>query len=141
MNYPMHFKVSAQANSGIQTKWQTASREGEIAAAIPPEFSGPGKGQSPEDFYALAVLNCFVATFKVIAEKSNLSYSRLETEGDLEVDLNEQKRPWMARMKITAKLYSPSDAEKAHRLLDKATHQCLIHNSIKTAVTFEFAIE
>ena len=39
---------------------------GALVTTIPSEFEGPGGGYSPEDFYALALLNCFGATFKVI---------------------------------------------------------------------------
>jgi hypothetical protein len=53
--YPIHFEYSARASSGTASTWTTVAPEGRAAVcAIPPEFDGPGKGYSPEDFFGLA---------------------------------------------------------------------------------------
>ena len=78
VQYPLKFSVTAEGVSGMDSTWVTqvpsneADESRSLTAAIPPEFQGPGGGYSPEDFYALALLNCFMATFRVIASKSQL---------------------------------------------------------------------
>jgi len=138
---PQHYLVSARAQAGIQTTWSAAGRDGrEIACAIPEDFGGPGGGFSPEEIYALALANCFVATFKVIAERSRLDFEALDVQADLTVDKNEAGHPWMAAIHLDVTISGVSDADKATRLLEKATQACLILNSVKTVKTFTFHV-
>ena len=141
LTYPMQFNASATGASGIATTWQTEAGGKSLTAAIPPEFSGPGGGFSPEDFFALALQNCFVATFKVIAEKSRLSFSRIEVQSRLTVDRDENGRPWMAAFHLAVKVSGASSVDNARRLLQKTSESCLVLNSVKTAKTFEFAVD
>lgn len=140
--FPMLFKVQVEDPGPKHPKWQTSAEAvpGELPVAIPPGFNGPGGGYSPEDFYALAMANCYAATFRVIAEKSGVTYEGLSVTCELEVDLNESKRPWMARAKLLVRLHKPSNAERGERLLEKVSGQCLVHQSVKTETTFKFEV-
>ncbi len=141
VNYPLRFEVETTTESGIESGWSARTSEGrELAIAIPPEFGGPGGGFSPEDLYALALLNCFAATFKVIAERSRLPYLGLRLEGVLIVDRNETGAPWMKHFKLRAKLTGCADAERGLRLLQKTSEACLILNSVKTEKSFDFSV-
>lgn len=142
IQYPLKFPFKASAQASVVSAWQTSTPtlEQQLPAAIPPEFSGPGGGYSPEDFYALAIANCFVATFKVFAEKSRLTFETIEVTGHLEVDRDEKGAPWMARVFLHVHLRGPSSAENAQRLLDKVKNSCLVLNSIKTEKIFEFKL-
>ena len=146
IQYPLRFKVSSNANSGIQHPWTstfTPSNEEPVISlvAIPQEFEGPGGGYSPEDFYALALVNCFVATFKVFAEKSNLIFRDLQCEGALIVDRDEKGVPWMSSFLLKGTLSGSVDHERTRRILDKTTQSCMILNSVKTIKTFEWVIQ
>ena len=156
MQFPMMFQVlcrddqtqpnaSSDANLHSQRLWTTQVVNGNgqavfapLTGAVPPEFAGPGGGYSPEDFFAMALANCFVATFKVIAEKSKLSYQSLNVTCRLEVDKEDRKYPWMARAHIVARLEGTGNPERGARLLEKVSGQCLIHQSIQTRTTYEF---
>ncbi len=144
VQYPLKFSVSAEGASGIDSTWMTqvpGSGPGELRelkGAIPPEFQGPGGGYSPEDFYALALLNCFMATFRVIAAKSQLVYQSIRLKGELVVDRDEKGAPWMKHFTLNAAVSGAVDPERAKRLLEKASQSCLILNSVKTGKTFEF---
>lgn len=143
LNYPMKFEVKATSESGIQANWSTTTGTndlGPLTCAIPPEFSGPGGGLSPEDLYALALENCFVATFKVFAEKSKLTFRELNCEGRLEVDRDEAGKPWMARFHLKVQLTGVEQAENARRLLEKTSSSCLVLNSVRTQKSFEFVV-
>jgi organic hydroperoxide reductase OsmC/OhrA len=142
VTYPQTYAVTAGATAGIASPWTTrgpAARS--LDAAIPPEFDGPGGGFSPEELYALALTNCYVATFKVIAERSRLDFERMEARGTLTVDLDPEGRPWMARLDLHVLLEGPSDPAKAARVLEKTAGACLILNSVRTEkrVTYEIA--
>ena len=140
--YPLIFEAFAATASGIMSRWTTGvkSFNQQLDAAIPPEFDGPGGGYSPEDFYVLALQNCFMATFKVFAEKSALNFSELQCAARLEVDRDPNGRPWMARLHLQARLSGVSQKEKAQRLLEKTSQSCMILNSVKTEKSFEFTI-
>ncbi len=140
IQYPLQFTTSSQAPSGIATQWRTRVGDGrEATCAIPPEFEGPGGGYSPEDFYALAIANCFVATFKVFAEKSKIIFESLGVDGVLTVDKNEAGHPWLKAMSLQIRLSVPGgDRGRIERLLTKTSQSCLVANSIKTDVSFQF---
>ncbi len=144
IKYPLSFPMSVEATSGVSAVWQASAKavEGQqqLTVAIPPEFQGPGGGFSPEDIYGLALANCFVATFKVFAEKSQLTYSGISVDAELIVDRNEKGIPWMAEVKMSVTLSQPNVREKAERLLEKTSTSCMILNSVNTKKTFQFFI-
>src|SRR3989344_2902412 len=87
IKFPMKFQVQAQAGAGSHTKWDAQTEHlSPICCAIPPEFAGPGEGYSPEDLFAISLLNCLIATFKVYAEKSKLNFSEIKGKVDLTLD-------------------------------------------------------
>ncbi len=141
-HYPMLFKVKAESKSGMQTTWATTTAEPSqsVTVAIPPEFDGPGGGLSPEDLYAMALQNCFIATFKVFAEKSKVVFEDIQVQTQLDVDRNEKGAPWMARIHLQVRLSGAQQQENAKRLLEKTSHSCMILNSVQTAKSFEFQI-
>ena len=142
IQYPLEFKVRSKATPGISEAWttQSGSMALDVPLAIPPEFNGPGGGFSPEDIYAFALMNCFIATFKVIAEKSKLEFSGLEADGALVVDRNESGAPWMKSFRLKVTLAGAQDRERAQRLLEKTSTSCMILNSVKTEKSFEFNV-
>jgi len=141
INYPLEFDIQAQGKSGIQTVWSSGAAHGVSAkCAIPPEFAGPGGGFSPEDLYAMAIGNCFIATFKVIAEKSNFIFDEILVHAHLTVDRNEAGFPWMAKVHNHVILKGGSDVDRGKRLLEKTSKQCLVGNSVRTPITYEFEL-
>jgi uncharacterized OsmC-like protein len=144
VQYPLKFQVAAEGPAGVESAWytrvpgNTPGESRDLTAAIPPEFQGPGGGYSPEDFYALALLNCFMATFRVIASKSQLVYGSISLKGELIVDRDEKGAPWMKHFNLSASVTGAQDPERAKRLLEKTSQSCLILNSVKTGKTFEF---
>lgn len=140
--YPMKFNVSAETTAGIASTWtgRAESTSEEVRVSIPPEFDGPGGGFSPEDLYALALENCFIATFKVFAEKSKLTYDKLSVNAELWVDRNEKGVPWMAKIELKVKLSGVSQNENAQRLLTKTSQSCMILNSVNTEKVFTFEV-
>ena len=140
IQYPLEFNSKTFATCGVQSIWKTKSNDFECNVSIPPEFKGPGGGFSPEDLYNQALANCFVATFKVYAENSKLTFEDLHVETRLVVDMDDSKKPVMKEFYLTAKIKSASNADKALLLAKKASQSGLILNSVKTICHFEFHV-
>lgn len=142
-NFPMVFTARSQSPDQIQTEWTTTTAdERSVRCSIPKEFAGPSSAFSPEDLFLLALTNCYIATLKVIAENSKMSFSSVEANATLTLDRDETSvTPWMknARLKFTAK--GVQNAERFLRLMERVSKQCMIINSVKTDVQFEFEVE
>jgi organic hydroperoxide reductase OsmC/OhrA len=140
MNFPLEFSVSSSSYSGIDTQWDAAFENTSLKCAIPACFEGPGKGASPEDLYALSLLNCYIATFKVIAEKSRLNYERIEGTGKLVLDQDSNGNPWMEKVILDYKLINPDNRSRAERILKKVETQSMVINSVKSNVEINWII-
>lgn len=138
----MKFTITAAATHGIGSQW-TAQNEGlpPIPSAIPPEFMGPGEGYSPEDLFAISLLNCLIATFKVYCEKSKVTFKELGGKVVLTVDkMTGQSGFAMTQADVFFDITGASDPERARKLLDAAIKDCAVSNSIKTGKTFHINI-
>ena len=101
-----------------------------LAVGSPREFGGAGNLWSPESLLSAAVANCFILTFRSIAQASHVAWTRLECDvtGTLErVD----RTMLFTQFEIRARLGVPADSDAVHRALEKAHHACLIANSLK----------
>jgi organic hydroperoxide reductase OsmC/OhrA len=135
--YPMAFETEVNAPQGTRAPWQAKSAQYDLRVSIPPEFAGPGGAFSPEDLYAQALTNCFLATFKVLAENSKVTFENISVKGRLLVDRDEQKKPCMHSCHFIVQIVSSSDEGKARRLVDKAMQSGFILNSVKTSISHE----
>lgn len=140
IKYPIEFIASGSSSAGIASTWSNQLSGFTVQAAIPPEFSGPGGGLSPEDLYNSALANCFVGTFKVLAENSRLSYSEIRLQSKLVVDLDENKKPVMKDFYLSVSIVGPSNPDKALLLAKKASENGFILNSVKTKCHFSFEV-
>ena len=137
MKLPLHFKAQSQSKAGIQKTWSLASYGHQAPCAVPAEFGGPGGGFSPEDLFAQALTNCFIATFKVYAENSKLTFSDIQIDTNLTVAMNDTKKVTMQSCHFDIHLHQTPQTEKAELLIKKAFDSGFILNSVKTALTYE----
>lgn len=140
IQYPLEFLSETVALNGTKANWTTKSQFEVSQVSIPPEFMGPGGALSPEDLFNHALANCFVATFKVYAENSRLTFDDVTVSSKLVVDLDESKRPVMKEFFLTAKIKNPSNSDKAILLAKKASDSGFILNSVKTKCHFDFEV-
>lgn len=138
--YPLTFNTYASARGGAGQRWHSRAGESEVLCAVPKEFDGPGGGLSPEDLFGQALLNCFLATFQVMAEKSKLALEGVSASGTLTVDRDEQKRPVMKAFHFVVRLEGATDAERAKSLVEKAVRSGFILNSVRTEITYELEL-
>lgn len=132
IQYPITFKGKAQSVSGIDSLWESHASQSGHLCCVPKEFEGPGGGSSPEDFYLLALMNCFVATFKVYAHHSKLKFEKLTIESELIVDTEENKKVTMKSCLLRVSIVKASNVELCKRLLQRTFESGFILNSVKT---------
>ncbi len=140
--FPMKFEVQATASSGINSRWsaQTDSLP-PIPSAIPPEFSGPGGGYSPEDLFALSIVNCMIATFKVYCEKATQTFQNIQAKAILTVDKMPTESCFgMTEINIAFHVTGSSNPDKIKMLLESAIKDCAVSNSIKSGKTFNIHV-
>ena len=137
ITYPVNFEASAQSQMGMKNPWIASASTLEVNCAVPREFDGPGGEFSPEDFFLLAVQNCFIGTFKVFAEFSRLHFESLNLNSKLVVNKDESGKPWMDSIHIKINISGLSDEKKLHLLINKTFENGFILRSIKTKITYD----
>lgn len=129
--YPHHYPVRAEAANEGSVR---LSAEGlpELSTAPPPQYGGPGGHWAPETLFVAAVADCFILTFRAVAEASKLPWRNIECRAEGTVDRNEGVVQF-TELRLHARLSIPADGdgERAERLLDKAKRACLVTNSLK----------
>jgi organic hydroperoxide reductase OsmC/OhrA len=142
IKYPLHFKGSAKTKPGMATPFEARAEDyATIPCAVPVEFQGPGGGYSPEDLYLLALATCFIATFKVFAERTKFVYEELSAEGTLTIDRNAQGVPELQKVELDFILTGAQDKEKAKTLLAESKKYCLVSNAVKSELVFNYQIK
>lgn len=141
ITYPIKFEGSALAPQGIATTWSTGASDFTFNCSVPKEFEGPGSECSPEDFFLMAAMNCFVATFKVYAHYSKFSFESLNVSAELIVDKNAEGKPCMKSVVLHALFKGAANHERAKSLVQKVMANGFILQSLKTEVSVETAFE
>ncbi len=140
IKYPIEFNSKTMARDGTSGTWTSESGSHLSHCSVPVEFLGSGGALSPEDLFNHALTNCFVATFKVYAENSKLSFASVSVNSKLIVDLDENKKPVMKSIHMDVKIYDSTNAERALLLAKKASESGFILNSVKTDKSFNFQV-
>ena len=143
VKFPMKFEVSATAGAGVENTWIAQSDQlPPIPSAIPPEFMGPGGGYSPEDLFALSVLNCLIATYKVYSAKASVSFQEIRGRAVVTVDKHPSESGFfMAHIEFFLDVSGSSDPTKGKKLLESAIKDCAVSNSIKSGTSFHITVE
>ena len=120
----------------------TAERLAMLQSASPAEFDGPGDRWSPETLLVGAVADCFILTFRAIANASKLSWLALDCDVTGTLDRVDRVTQF-THFDIKAHLVVPKgvDAVVARHALEKAERNCLISSSLKAAAVLDAAVQ
>ncbi len=141
LTFPMKFQVSANASPGIKTRFEAkAHTNSPITCAIPPEFNGPGGGYSPEDLYALSLATCFLATFKVFAEKTQAAFEQIEAVATLMIERNEKGVPTLSHIDLFVTVTGVKDREKIQKMCQEAEKNCLVSKALTSTIRYNYQI-
>jgi peroxiredoxin-like protein len=113
-----------------------------INFAAPPEFQGEPGLWTPEHLLVASVATCFLATFRAIAENSQLQVARLEVEAEGLLEKQEggfRFTQMVVRPRLT--IAEAADEERAQRMLEKAERACLITRSLSSHVELKATVE
>ena len=142
IQFPLKFEVNASANFEVGATWTAQTNSlAPLTCSIPPDFGGPGGGYTPEDLFALSVLNCMIAMFKIFCEKMKLKFEKVK--GKAVVTMNQDpgiNQISMTEIDITIDVTGADQPEKARQVLEQAIKNCPISNSIKTGKTFHLSV-
>jgi peroxiredoxin-like protein len=139
-NLPHRYQVSANAETEGNVVLK-ADDMPQLVSAPPAQFGGPGNQWSPEHLLVASVADCFILTFRAIAQASKLAWNNLDAsaEGVLErVD----RVTRFTTITVSATLTVPvgTNIDKARQLLEKAEAACLITNSLSGKIHLEAEI-
>jgi peroxiredoxin-like protein len=114
-----------------------------VEVAAPPEFNGHEGSWSPEHLFTSAVSSCFMTTFLAIAEMSKLDFASFSADAIGKLEKLDGHGYMMTEVIIRPRLriLRERDRERAARILEKAERNCLISNSVKSAIKLEPVIE
>jgi peroxiredoxin-like protein len=137
---PHHYTASASGRPGENV---ALSSEGllTLETAGPAEFGGPGDVWSPETLLIGAVVDCFILSFRATARAARLEWRSLRCDAVGTLDKVERITQF-TQFDLRAELTVPkgTDEARAHRLMEKAEHHCLITNSLKAASHLETSV-
>lgn len=140
IQYPITFKGGAEAGPGMADNWNVYASRFESTCCVPQEFEGEGGTFSPEDYFLLSLQNCFIATFKVFAQYSRLTFKNLEVAAELIVDKGENHKVVMKSLHLKINLSGVSDEKKTQMLVKKTLENGFILQSVKTEITHDLII-
>lgn len=139
--FPHRYLAAAAADVAGEVVLQS-ERLPMLHSAPPAEFGGPGDRWSPETLLVAAVADCYVLTFRAIADVARVSWVSLKCDvtGTVErIDRVTQFTQFhlQARLRIPA----DSDVDQARQLLARAKHACLVTHSLKANFELDADVE
>ena len=112
-----------------------------INFAAPPEFGGEPGLWTPEHLLLGAVVTCYVATFRAIAESSKLAIGALDVQIEGRIEKQEGGfRFTQITLRPSLTIEKPEDRDRSQRLIEKAERICLVSRSLACPVTLEAKI-
>ena len=141
--FPLRYEVNAEATEGISSIWKAQTNAlAPTSCAIPPEFNGPGGAYSPEDFFALAILNCMIASFKFHCEKAGQHFEKIKGNASLSITKDpETEHLLLNEVYIKFDVSGSSDAGHVKNLLEQAIKECPVGNAVKTGKSFQINVK
>jgi len=132
--FPHRYAVSAMAGPASVVTLRSTELE-DIQSTAPPEFGGPAGNWSPETLFVAAIADCFILSFRAVANASKLEWSEIDCDavGVLE---KTAEGLWFTVIELDAHLRIPAggDVARAGRLLEKAEKTCLVSKSLRSEV-------
>lgn len=132
-DYDAHAEVTNDADS-----WTTNSR-GDFEVGVTPEFGGDFDGPAPENYYAVTLTNCFLATLKVIANNSDQEFQKITGDGRLKLRPDDGETTVDA-FELEVEFHVDSPSRKTESILDMTRDHCFILNSVDFPVDIDHAV-
>ena len=113
----------------------SAAARPNIEASSPPEFKGEPGRWTPEDFLVAAIDSCLLMTFLAYAQREEIDLRSFASSAEGLLEFSEGKyRMTEVTLKPEIVVGSDDDALLAGDVLERAHRDCIISNSVRTAV-------
>ena len=140
--FPHHYTSTASCDKANSHVTVTASDLPGLTTNAPAEFGGPGNQWSPESLLMAAVADCFVLTFRAIAQGSKLEWNQIQCQATGTLDRIERKPQFTEiQLHVTVTPQGDIGTERLQRILEKAEDSCLITNSLSATVSMTSDIQ
>ena len=135
--FPHRYAVSAIAGPASVVTLRGAELE-DIQSTAPPEFGGPAGNWSPETLFVAAIADCYILSFRAVANASKLEWSEIDCDAVGVLEKTAQGL-WFTVIELKAQLRIPAggDVARAERLLEKAEQACLVSKSLRSEVRLQ----
>jgi organic hydroperoxide reductase OsmC/OhrA len=133
--FPHYYSADAAAVVDDDRVILTSAGIPALSSAAPAQFGGPGDRWSPETLIVGAIADCFILTFRAVAQASTLPWRSLRCTVTGTLERVERVTQFTA-FELHAELCVPeeTDGTLAQRVAEKAERGCLIANSLKAPV-------
>jgi peroxiredoxin-like protein len=139
--FPHHYEVSAACAPEGEVTLSSAGVE-ELKSSPPQEFDGPGDRWSPELLLLAALSDCFVLSFRAMAQASRFEWRSLDCRASGTLDrVDGRMRFTSIRLAARLALAAGAREDRAQRLLERAEKGCPIGSSLAVPVELETRIE
>ncbi len=140
-SFPHHYAVASTVEPGPEVITLTSPDLAPLATTAPPEFDGPSGHWSPETLLVAAVVDCYALTFRGIARRNQLAWTRLDVNcvGRLERP-DGVTRFTHFDLRVRLLLSERASDDLATRVLRRAEETCLITSSLKASTDLQFEL-
>ena len=139
--FPLIFEVFSEADPAVNSPWEVKKNSFEcITCCVPPELKGSGGGYTPEDLFALSIINCIIADFKVFCEKASESFKKIKIKAKLVLDEQSNQKLILTGIDIEIDVEGASNSEKIKKILDESINHCPVSHTIKIPKTLHINV-
>lgn len=135
VEYSEDYQAHAEAD-GTSDSWQTDSRQ-EFVVGISPEFDGEFDGPAPENYYVVALTNCYIATFVRMADNSDLEYEKIVADGTLKLRPDDGTTV-VDSFDLDIALHVETETRKTEVILERVPEYCFILQSVDFDINLEY---
>jgi organic hydroperoxide reductase OsmC/OhrA len=140
--FPHRYTVTASGKETNSHITVAASGLPDITTNAPSEFGGPGDQWSPESLFMAAVADCFILTFRAIAQGSRVQWNQIQCQTTGTLDrIDREPKFTEIQLHITVTPKGDISTERVQRILEKAEDSCLITNSLSATVAMTSDIQ
>lgn len=110
----------------------------DIETHTTPEFDGPEGLWSPETMLVAAVANCFILTWRSVANHNKVEWQDMQVDAEGVLDrIDRVTRFTEIRLKVRVIVPVGTDHAQIEKLLEKSEAACLVSNSLNSTITMQ----
>jgi len=128
IKYPLNFSISMK-----DFKTSEVLDFNFAKVDIPLEFGGLAREKSPEEYFVVSVVSCFLTTLTKLSNNVGLEFKITNFNAQAILDRGEDTKPFVKNIIIDFCIHS-SDELESKRIIENVKTNCFIINSIKTQV-------